>query len=265
MTLACIHQTAVVHPGARLGEGVEVGPFGVIGEHVVIGDGTWIGPHVWVDGHTSIGQRCQVFPGATLGGPPQDHKYRGQPTQLIIGDDNLIREGVSIHRSNSEEEPTRIGARNMIMAFSHIGHNCQIGDDVMITNNCPIGGHVVIEDRAVLGGMVGVHQFVRIGTIAMVGGYSKVVRDVPPFTICDGRPAQPCGLNVVGLRRAGVSAEARDQLKRAYHLLFRSGLNLSHALAQVQAEVNGCEEVSYLVAFLSRLKDGRAGRQFQPS
>jgi UDP-N-acetylglucosamine acyltransferase len=256
-----IHPTAVVEPSAELAEGVEIGPYAIIGADVAIGEGTRVGPHVIVEGRTVIGRNCALHIGAALGGAPQDRKYGGEPTSLIIGDDNEIREYVTIHRGSGEGAETVIGDGNLLMAYSHIGHNCRIGSHIMLTNYAGISGHVIIEDRAGIGGMVGVHQFVRIGRLAMVGGYSKVAQDVPPFMLVDGRPARPIGLNVLGLRRAGVPPETRDSLKRAFRLLYRSNLNLSQALDRIVAEIQDSEYLGYLVEFMRR--SGMAGRQLE--
>ncbi len=258
-----IHPTAVVHPQAELGEGVEVGPYAIIGEHVKIGDGTWIGPHVVIDGWTVIGRDCQIHAGAYIGAPPQDLKFKGERSFVVVGDRNIIREYVTIHRASGEDEETRIGDDCMLMAFAHIGHNCQVGNGVIMANWVGVSGHVVIEDYVNLGGMVGIHQFVRIGKLAMIGGHSKVVRDVPPFMLADGRPAKVYGLNLVGLRRHGVAPEVRENLKRCFKLLYRSGLNISEALKRIEEEVEMSEEVRYLVDFIKRIREGRKGRQLE--
>jgi UDP-N-acetylglucosamine acyltransferase len=256
-----VHPTALIDPQAELAEGVEVGPFSLIGPHVRIGEGCVIGPHVVIENHVVMGRRNKVFAGAVLGGAPQDHKYQGEPTQLVIGDDNLIREYVTIHRATGEGESTTLGDHNMLMAYCHIGHNCHLGNHVLLANQVGVSGHVIIEDRVNMGGLVGVHQFVRFGKMAMIGGYSKVVQDAPPFMLVDGRPAKVYGLNVRGLRRAGFSAELRDNLKRAYRLFFRSSLNVSQAIERIEAELPTSEELRYLVDFMRNCRDGFAGRQ----
>jgi UDP-N-acetylglucosamine acyltransferase len=260
--MAKIHPTAIVHEGAQLGVDVSVGPYAVIGPEAVIGDRCQVGPHVFIDGRTTIGADTQALFATALGCPPQDRKYGGEPTQLIIGERNVIHEYVTIHRGSGDESATRVGNDNMIMAYCHLGHNAQIGDNTTLVNNAVLGGHVVVEDRAVIGGLVGVHQFTRIGKLAMVGGYSRVAQDVPPFMMVEGNPARVHGLNVVGLRRAGVDAERRNLLKAAYRLLYRSGLNLSQALDRIAAELEDAPELQYLVDFLGALKYGYAGRQY---
>ena len=260
-----IHPTALVDATAELAPDVQVGPYTVIGPHVRIGEGTILESHVAIEGWTTIGRDCHLWPGAKLGGPPQDRKYKGEQTFLILGDRNAIREDVTIHRATGEGNATRIGSDNMGMAYSHIGHNCEIGNSVTIPNYVGVSGHVVIEDRVVFGGMVGVHQYVRIGKLAMVGGVSKVVQDVPPFMMVDGRPTEVVGLNVLGLRRAGVGPAARAGLKQAYRLIYRSGLNLSQAIEAVENEVEPSQERDYLLAFLNSVRAGYGGRGNDPS
>ena len=255
-----IHPTAAIDPRAQLGRGIVIGPYAVIGPQVRIGDDTTIGPHAVIEGQTTIGQRCHIYAGAVLGGMPQDLKYRGETPTVLIGDDNLIREYVTIHGSG-EGQRTEIGNGNLLMAYSHIGHNCVVGDGVQMANYAGVSGHVILEDQVVVGGMVGFHQFVRVGRLAMIGGYSKVAQDAPPFFMLDGRPARPVSLNTIGLRRAGVPAAARDNLKRAFKLLYRSQLSLGHALDRIEAELADSEYVAYLVAFLRQTRFGFAGRQ----
>jgi UDP-N-acetylglucosamine acyltransferase len=260
---AGIAPPAIVHPGARLGQNVTVGPFAVIEEHVEIGDNTVIGSGVVIKPHTRIGRDCQIHAGAVLGGPPQDTKFRGEVSYLIIGDGNIVREYVTIHRATGEENATIIGDGNMIMAYSHLGHNCEIGNDVIMANQVGISGHVVIEDRVVIGGMVGIHQYVRIGKLAMIGGFSKVVQDVPPFMMADGRPSKVYGLNVRGLRRAGIPTGIRSELKQAFRLLYANGLNMSQALESVEHDVRESAERDYLLGFLRNEKLGFGGRQLE--
>ena len=256
-----IHPTAVIDPSAELGNNVSVGVYSVIGPNCSVGDNTVIGPHVVLEEHTHIGKDCQVRAGAVLGGPPQDHKFKGERSYVRIGDRNLIREFVSMHRATGEEQATVIGTDNMIMAYVHIGHNCVIGNHTMISSYAVLSGHIVVEDGVVMGGLVGIHQFVRVGTLAMLGGYSKVVQDVPPFMLADGRPADVLELNVRGLRRAGIKPGVRAQLRHAYKLLYRSNLNLSQALEAIEEEVEPSDEINYLVEFLKSISLGQQGRQ----
>jgi len=199
-----IHPTAVIDPSAELAEDVTVGPYCAIGKNVIIGRGTRLESHVVIEQDTTLGEACQVRQGAVLGGPPQDHKYKGERSYLILGDRNIVREFATLHRATGEEAATRIGDDNMIMAYCHVGHNALLGNGIIMANQVGISGYCLVEDRVVFGGMVGVHQFVRIGKLAMIGGMSKVVQDVPPFMTADGRPNQVVGMNVLGLRRAGI-------------------------------------------------------------
>lgn len=263
LTQVRIHPTALVHPNAQIGDGVEIGAFCVIGPDVVIGDGTIIGPHVVIEPLSTIGRDCQISAGVILGGNPQDTKFKGERSYLIIGARNIIREYVTIHRATGEGNATTIGDDNMLMAYCHIGHNCTIGSGVTMANMVGISGHVVVEDKAVFGGMVGVHQFVRIGKLAMLGGYSKIVQDVPPFMIADGRPMKVYDLNVRGLRRHGVAQKVRSDLKQAYKLLYRSNLNISQAVEAIETEVYPSPERDYLLGFVRNVRFGCAGRQLE--
>ncbi|MCA1634369.1 MAG: acyl-ACP--UDP-N-acetylglucosamine O-acyltransferase, partial [Acidobacteria bacterium] len=225
-----IHPTAVVSPRAELGGGVRVGPCAVIEEDVTIGEGCEIGAHAVIKKFTTLGARNRVFEHATLGGEPQDVKFRGERSPLIVGDDNLIREGATLHRASGEGCATRVGSRNFLMIGVHVAHNCEVGDDNIFSNGAALAGHVRVEDHVFLASNVGAHQFVRFGRFAMVGGKSKIVQDVLPFLVTDGNPARVRGLNSVGLRRGGFTAESRTALKRAYQLLFRARLPLEGAL-----------------------------------
>ncbi|MCL6519137.1 MAG: acyl-ACP--UDP-N-acetylglucosamine O-acyltransferase [Armatimonadetes bacterium] len=258
-----IHETAIVHPDAELGVGVQVGPYCVIGPNTVIGDGTIIESHVVIEPWTTIGANCRICTGVVLGGEPQDHKFKGERSFLKIGDRNIIREYVTIHRATGEDNATVVGNDNMLMAYCHIGHNCNIGSGIMMANTVGISGHVVIEDKAVFGGMAGVHQYVRIGKLAMIGGHSKIVQDVPPFMMADGRPARVCELNVIGLRRSGVPPKVRAELRQAYKLLYRSNLNLSQAIETIVADIEPSPERDYLLDFVRNIKFGFAGRQLE--
>ena len=198
-----IHPTAVVDPRAQLADGVEVGPYAVVGPDVEIGAGCWIGPHVVLDGRVRLGRGNRIFPGACIGLEPQDLKYTGDPTEVVLGDDNTIRECVTINRATTGNQQTRLGSGNLLMAYTHLGHNCELGDRIVIANGVAVAGHVVIGERAVIGGVLGIHQFVHIGTLAMVGGMSRIDRDCPPFMMIEGHPGRVRGLNRVGLRRSG--------------------------------------------------------------
>ena len=258
-----IHPTAVVDPKARLGNGVEIGPYAVVGPDVELGDGCRVGPHVVIDGRVRMGQRNRVFPGACIGLDPQDLKYNGDPTEVLIGDDNIIRECVTINRATAAGEQTRLGHGNLLMAYSHIAHNCNLGDRIVIANGVAVAGHVVIGDRAVIGGVLGIHQFVQIGSLAMVGGMSRVDRDVPPFMTVEGNPCRVRGLNRIGLRRSGMSehdggAQIR-QLQEIWTLLYRSDLVLSQALQRAR-ELSLLAAAEDLCSFLeASMTNGRRG------
>jgi len=259
-----IHPSAIIHPTAEISPTAAIGPYCIVGEHSRIGPYSVLHPHVTIVGYTLIGAYCNIYPGAMLGGPPQDRKFSGEGTYLIIGDRTEVRECVTIHRATGEGATTTIGEECMIMAYSHIGHNCQIGKQVILANNAGISGHVVIEDFVNIGGYVGVHQYTRCGTLAFVGGMSKVVRDVPPYALVDGHPAEVKGLNSVGLRRAGVPLETREKLKRAFHLLYRSQLNLTQAIRRIREEIEPAPEVQRLLLFLEEIHKGYGGRARDP-
>ena len=256
-----VHPTAIIHPSAELGVGVKIGPYCVIGPDVRIGDGTRLESHVVIERYTTLGKNCHIGASAVLGGVPQDYKFHGERSFLDIGDNNIIREFCTIHRASGEEESTTIGNNNMLMAYCHIGHNCKLGNGITMANMAGVSGHVLIEDKVVLGGMAGVHQNVRIGKLAMVGGMSKVVVDIPPFMMADGRPIKVYDLNVIGLRRNGVAPRVRAGLRHSYKLLYRSSLNISQALSRIEAEVESSEELTYLLGFIKNIKCGHHGRQ----
>ncbi|HRI44198.1 MAG TPA: acyl-ACP--UDP-N-acetylglucosamine O-acyltransferase [Fimbriimonadaceae bacterium] len=262
--MARIHSSAIVDPAAELAEDVVVGPFCYVEAGVRIGPGTVLDSHVTVKSNTTIGARNVVAQGAVLGGDPQDRKYGNEPTYLVIGDDNVIREYVTIHRATGAEKVTSVGNRCYFMAFVHLGHNVTVHDDVTIANGVGVSGHVTIEERANISGMTGIHQWVRIGKVAMVGGMSRIVRDVPPYMIVSGEDQKVHDINAVGLRRIGVTQESRTALHKAGKLLFNSSLGLSHAIQIVRREVKQTEEVGYLLAFVERLFKGKNLRGDQP-
>jgi len=256
-----IHPTAVIDPTAVVGEDVRIGAYAIVGPNCVVGARTVLGPHVVLERLVTLGAECEVRPGAVLGGPPQDHKFKGEETRVVIGDRTHIREMVTIHRSTGEGEDTTVGDDCLVMAYVHIGHNCRVGSHVMLSSYAGLAGHITVEDNVVVGGMVGLHQFVRIGKLAMVGGYSKVVQDVPPFMLADGRPADILELNVRGLRRAGLTPSVRAGLRQAYKFLYRSNMNTSQALGAIAEEVESSPELDYLVEFVRKMNNGTAGRQ----
>ncbi|HKY02424.1 MAG TPA: acyl-ACP--UDP-N-acetylglucosamine O-acyltransferase [Burkholderiales bacterium] len=252
-----IHPTAVIHPGAKLGDNVSVGPYCVIGEHVEVGEGTWIGPHVVLDGHTRIGRDNRIFPFSSLGGEPQDKKYKGEPTALEIGDRNTIREYCTINSGTVQDAGvTRLGDDNWIMGYVHIAHDCHVGSNTIFASNAQIAGHVHVGDWAILGGMAGVHQFVKIGAHAMTGGGTILLQDIPPFVMVAGNPAAPHGINSEGLKRRGFSEEAITALRRAYKSLYRSGLGLAEAIETLSVEYAHVPEVQVLTEFLRNAKRG---------
>ncbi len=259
-----IHPTAVIHPGATLDSSVRVGPYSVIGEKVTVGPETEIGAHVVLDGYTEIGARNQIFPGAAIGIEPQDLKYDGSVSLVKIGDNNRIREYVTINRATQAGEVTRIGDNNLLMAYVHVAHNCVLGNQVIIANAVSLAGHVEVESNAVIGGVLGIHQFVHIGRFAMVGGMSRIDRDVPPYTVVEGNPCRVRGLNLVGLKRAGLTrsngGQAYRELKEAYRLLYRSDLPLKEALSALDRWPDN-DHVRHLQRFLkaSSQQSGRRG------
>lgn len=256
-----IHPTAVVDKNAEFGDGVKIGPYCIVEENVTLGEGTVLESHVVIKRDTIIGKNCRIFSHCVIGEEPQDAKYKGERTRVIIGDNNIFRELITVHRATGEGEATIVGHNNMIMAYVHVGHNCAIGDNNLISNSAGISGHVTIEDRCVIGGFVGIHQFVHIGKMAMIGGLSKIVQDVPPFCTADGRPARVRGLNTRGLRRNGITTEERQQISSAFKLLYRSNLNTTQAIERVRAEVPPSEPLEYLTSFIERVREGRLGRQ----
>jgi UDP-N-acetylglucosamine acyltransferase len=269
-----IHPSAVVHPEARLGHDVVVGPHAVVGPSVQIGHGCQIGPSAVLEGNVSLGEDCllgpsvmvtgnttigrgnRFFHGASIGNDPQDLKYRGEPTYLEIGDENVFREYCTVHRAAGEGGKTRIGSSNMLMAYVHIAHNCVIGDQVIIANAVNIAGHVEVESFATIGGMTPVHQFVRIGAYSMVGGGSRLPQDVPPFIRVAGNPVEVCGINSIGLKRRSFSDEELLNIKQAYRLLYRSGLNVGQALERITSDCKLTKNIEDLMAFIRRSERG---------
>jgi UDP-N-acetylglucosamine acyltransferase len=250
------HPTAIISPRASLAPDVRVGPYAVVEDDVKIGAGCEIGAHAVVKRFTTLGERNRVSEHATLGGEPQDVKFKGEPSALLVGDDNLVREYVTIHRASGEGGVTRVGSRNFLMVGTHIAHNCEVGDDNTFANGAALAGHVLVEDHVFLSSNVGAHQFVRFGRYAMVGGKSKIVQDVLPFFTTDGNPPRVRGLNAIGLRRGGFSPAARTALKRAYQLLFRTRLPLARALTALE-ELDD-ELVAHLAAFIRGSQRGFA-------
>ena len=250
-----IHKTAIVHRNTEVPEDCEIGPYCVIGRHVVLGVGCRLHSHVVVDGHTRLGRENNLFPFASVGLKTQDLKWKGGVTRTEIGDRNTIREFVSIHSATGDGEATIIGSDNTILAGSHIAHNVIMGNKCIVSM-AALAGHVIMEDCALVGGMSAVHQFCRVGTMAITGGVSKIVQDVPPYMLVDGNPAVVRALNKVGLERNGVSEEAQTALKQAHRILFRDGLTIPNALAKIEAEVPGLPEIQHLVKFIRASERG---------
>jgi len=252
-----IHPTAIVHPGAKIAQGVQIGAYSVVGEHVSVGKDTRIASHVLIEGWTTIGERNQVFSFSCIGTPPQDIGYRNEETYLIIGNDNVIRESATIHRATTKEDRvTQIGNSNFLMAYSHVAHDCKLGNHIIMANSVGLGGHITVGDYAILGGIVAVHQFVRIGAYAIIGGQSAVPQDIPPYVSASGNRAKLYGLNLVGLKRRGFSDETISNLKKAYKIIFRSGLILEDALSKVKAELSGSPEAMSFMEFMKNSKRG---------
>jgi len=252
-----IHPTAVVDPAARLGDGVTVGPYAIVGPGVSIGDHTEIGPHVVIDGLTTIGARCRFTGQSSIGSPPQDLKYAGGPTRLDIGDDNIVREFVTMNRATEHGGGvTRVGNRGMFMAYAHVAHDCTVGDHVVMANAATLAGHVTIEDHAIVGGLVAIHQFVRIGESAILGGGAMVTLDIAPYCMAAGDRAVLHGLNVIGLKRRGFSPATLLALRSAYRTIFRSGLRLQEAIEALRADAADEPRVAHLVEFIERSERG---------
>jgi len=247
-----IHPMAVVAEGAQLGEGVQVGPFAVIGKNVQIGDHAVIHPHAVIDGHTQLGNEVEVFPGAAIGLKPQDRKYDGAPTKLVVGDRTVLRECTTLQpgTTNTGNEITIVGNDCLIMAYCHVAHDCVLGNDVILANGTQIAGHVTLEDHVILGGVTTVHQFVRVGTRAITGASTRVVQDIPPFATADGHPAKLVGLNTVGLKRGGISDEVIRELKKVYKAIFLRG-PFREAINSLKAELpSASPEVRCFVEFM---------------
>lgn len=251
-----IHSTAIVDKKAKLADDIEVGPYVIIGPNVEIGKGTVVGPRATIEGYTAIGEGNRIFTGAVIGSMPQDLKYEGKKSFLKIGKNNIIREYVTMNPGTKEGTGTFVGDGNLFMAYSHVAHDCRIGNSCIIANLGTLAGHVTLEDKVVLGGLAAIHQFTRVGKMAIIGGCSKVVQDVPPFSTCDGNPARVYGLNLVGIRRAGMPDGAQHELKKAFKILFHSKLILKNSVTRVKKEIKPIEEVEYLLNFLKNSERG---------
>lgn len=251
-----IHPTAEVHPSAELGVGVEVGAWTLVGPGVRIGDGTVLGPGVLVERNTELGAGCRVSKGAVLGSDPQDLKFAGEETWLRVGEGTVIREYCTLNRGTAASGETVVGNHCLLMAYTHVAHDCRLGNHVIISNATQMAGHVTVEDWVTLSGLVAIHQFVRIGTHAFVGGSSRIPQDVPPFVRVVGNPPRLYGLNTVGLERRGVPEETRRRLKQTYRILFQSRMNLGQALERAEAEVEPTPEVRHFLDFIRASERG---------
>ena len=253
-----IHPTAIVHPQAKLGANCIIGPYCFIGEHVELGEGCKLHAHVVVDGHTKLGKSNEVYPFASLGLKTQDLKWTGGVTRVEIGDHNTFREGVTVHSATEDGGVTRIGSNNNLLAYAHVAHDCVVGNNVIMSNVASLAGHVVMEDNVIVGGLTAVHQFCRLGKLAMVGGCSRVLQDIPPFMLAEGSPAAPRTINKVGMERNGVSEEAQVALRQAYKILHRAGLTISNALERIEKEVPALPEVQHFINFVRASERGVA-------
>ncbi|MDD5729938.1 MAG: acyl-ACP--UDP-N-acetylglucosamine O-acyltransferase [Candidatus Omnitrophica bacterium] len=251
-----LHKTAIISKKAKLGKGVTCGPYSIIGDGVVIGDAVKIGAHCVIDGNTTIGANCEFLTGAVVGSRPQDLKYKGEKSFLEIGENNIIREYCTLNPGTKDGGKTVVGDNNLLMAYSHVAHDCMVGSNCVIANNGTLAGHVIVEDNVVIGGLVAIHQFVRVGKLSIIGGCSKVVQDIPPFSTCDGHPAMVYGLNLVGLKRNGISRKSIMDLRSAYKTLFNSGLTVKHAIEEIEKEASPAGEVMYLVNFAKASQRG---------
>jgi UDP-N-acetylglucosamine acyltransferase len=253
-----IHPTAIVDPKAEIAEGVEIGPYSIIERDVVVGEGTKIAPHVVIREGTRIGKRCQISQFASVGEAPQAFFYKGEKTYLEIGDQNIFRECVTLHRGTVQGGgKTIIGNGNFFMAYSHVAHDSNIGNYVVMANGAALGGHILIEDYAIIGGLVAIHQFCRVGTHAFIGGVSGVLLDIPPYTLAQGAPSKLFGLNIVGIKRHHFSEETVRALKKAYRIIFRSALTLQKALGKLKEdEISRTPEVQHLIDFIQNSERG---------
>jgi UDP-N-acetylglucosamine acyltransferase len=256
MSAVTVHPTAIVDPAAKLGAGTVVGPYCMVAAGVSLGENCWLQHHVTLEGPLAAGHGNKFYAYCSIGQQTQDLKYRGEPTYLEIGDENVFREFVTINRSTAATGKTRVGSRGNFLAYSHIGHDCVVGDAVVFSNNGTLAGHVQVDDHAVIGGLTAVHQFCRIGRFAITGGCSKIVQDVPPFMIADGNPAEVRGINQVGLERAGYPPEKIKPIKEAFRLIYRGKLNTAQALEGLREKLQASEEVRVIIDFIAASERG---------
>jgi UDP-N-acetylglucosamine acyltransferase len=253
---ADVHPTALIDPSAELAPGVVVGPYSIIGPNVRVGARTRVGSHVLIERDTHVGEECTISQGAVLGTDPQDLKYMGEPTLLTVGDRTVIREYATLNRGTAASGLTAVGSDCMLMAYTHVAHDCQLGNHVILSNAVNMAGHVTIGDWAIVGGLTPIHQFVRIGAHAFVGGATRVAKDVPPYVKAAGSPMELYGLNSVGLQRRGMPEEVRRELKRAYRIFFASNHNVAQALARAREELRAIPEVEVFVSFFENSTRG---------
>jgi len=252
-----IHKTAIVDPKAKLGKSVSVGPYSIINGNVTLGENCQVGSHCVITGRTTIGKHCQFFTGAVIGSMPQDKKYNDhEKVFLIIGEHNVFREYTTVNPGTGDGGKTTIGHHNLLMAYAHIAHDCVLGNNCVMANSGTLAGHVTLEDTAVVGGLTAVHQFVRLGELSIVGGCSKVVQDIPPFSMCDGHPAKVYNINSVGLKRAKFSAPTINSLRKAFKILFHSGLSKPHAIERIEKELAPSLRLRHLIEFAKTSKRG---------
>ena len=252
-----IHPTAIVEAGAQLHPSVEVGPYAVIGPRVKLGEGTTVGPHAVLVGDTTVGRRNRIFQFASVGAEPQDLKYAGEDTRLEIGDENLIREFTTLHKgTHGGGGVTRIGSKNLFMAYSHVAHDCQVGSGCVLANSVALAGHVEVGDGVVIGGLAGIHQFVRLGKHAFIAAGTIVVMDVPPYCLAQGDRAELAGLNKVGLTRHGYSEEQLRRIKDTYQVLFQNKLKLDDAVLKIRSEYGSHPEIAEFLDFVTQSKRG---------
>ncbi len=251
-----VHSTAIVDKKAKLADDIEVGPYAIIGPDAEIAKGVVVGGRATIEGYTTIGEGTRIFTGAVIGSAPQDLKYKGKKSFLKIGKKNIIREYVTMNPGTEEGTFTSVGDGNLFMAYSHVAHDCRIGNNCIIANVGTLAGHVTLEDKVVLGGLAAVHQFTRVGKLSIIGGCSKVVQDVPPFSTCDGNPARVYGLNLIGITRAGMPKDAQARLRRAFKILFHSGLIFKNGIEKVKKNIGSFEEIDYLLNFIRNSERG---------
>lgn len=252
-----IHPTAIIAPDAKLEKGVEIGPYTIIGSDVKIGKNTIIGPHTVIEDYTHIGEHCHIFQFCSIGAPPQDLKFKGEKTRVVIGNFNMIREFVTIHRSTTADiGVTVIGDHNLLMAYVHVAHNCKLGNHIVMANAATLAGHVLVEDYAIISGLTGVHQFCRVGAHCMIGGCSAAVKDVPPYTIAQGNHAKLYGLNLIGLKRRGFPDKTIKAISEAYRIIFRSKLRLKDAIKKAESKVHEVPEAQHFVKFIKEAERG---------